>query len=97
TQSRVVNADTRMNYLLGRTGPRVASNPGYPDIAVHDDQPRKALIFCRLAPAKRRPRILRVLRDLRVEKQIAQKNTEITKEKLFGRAKLLLSRYCRSR
>jgi hypothetical protein len=60
-------------------------------------RPGEALIFCRLATAKRRPRILRVLRDLRVEKQIAQKNTEITKEKLFGTAKLLLSRYCRSR
>jgi hypothetical protein len=29
-QSGIVSADTRVNQLPDRTGPRVASNPGYP-------------------------------------------------------------------
>ncbi|MFO0427849.1 MAG: hypothetical protein ACK526_14880 [Planctomyces sp.] len=37
--------------------------------------------------------MLRGLRDLRVEKQIAQKDTKIAKEKHPGGAKLPVSRY----
>lgn len=32
SQSGVVNAHTRVNHHPGRTGPRVASNPGYPAV-----------------------------------------------------------------
>jgi hypothetical protein len=64
----------------------------------HDDQPKRLGRSLALPEIRQSiTHILRALRDLRVETQIAQNATKINKENKFGRAKLLLSRYDHSR